>query len=85
MDATPHPAAYTDVAGLAARLGVTTATIRQHIAAGVPWLPAPTKLAGRWVWLTSDLDGIEQRRRGPGNPTWGKGHHDEDPSGQASH
>ena len=66
----PRPDAYTDVAGLAARLGVTRATIRQHIANGVAWLPRPTKLGHAWVWLTADLDGIEGRRPAPGNPNW---------------
>lgn len=69
---TPAPAAYTDVAGLAERLGIDPATVRQHIKAGTPWLPTPTKLAGRWVWLTSQLDGIEDARRAPGRPEGAK-------------
>lgn len=68
----PPPTAYTDVAALADRLGITRATLRQHIAAQVTWLPRPTKLGGAWVWLTSDLEGIEERRRRPGNPNWTK-------------
>lgn len=80
------PDAYTDSAGVAAHLGVTRATLIGHLrnleeqwASGVTdtWLPRPTRIAGRWLWRTSDLDWelIEQRRPRRGNPHFGPGYH----------
>lgn len=71
----PPPSAYTDAATLAVQLGITRQTLYEHLGKNVPWLPAPTRLAGRWVWLTADLDidAIREERRlnvRPGNPNW---------------
>ncbi len=51
------------VADLAARLGITTGAIRQHLHAGVPWLPQPDgRINGGAVWRLSSLEGIEDRK-----------------------
>lgn len=54
---------------LATRLGIKAATIRQHLSAGTAadWLPRPSgRINGGAVWRLSDLEGIEDRRQGPG-------------------
>jgi hypothetical protein len=51
------------VADLAARLGVTTGAIRQHLHARVQWLPQPDgRINGGAVWRASTLEGIEDRK-----------------------
>ena len=70
-DAAAHP--WTTAAELAARLGITPTTLRRHLQnpSSEAWLPRPQQIAGRYVWATADLDGIEQRDRPrPGNPNW---------------
>lgn len=63
-----------DVATLARRLGVAPSTIHWYLKTDAPWLPKPTMLAGRLVWLADDLAGIEstaaEHRRPRGNPAW---------------
>lgn len=55
---------------LAARLGVTGQTIRHHARHGT-WLPPATRIAGRWVWPASALEGVEDLPRPRvGNPAW---------------
>lgn len=61
-DPGPGPGGFYDVARLAQRLGIATATLRQHVAAQVPWLPRPEKLSGRLVWPASALEGVEARK-----------------------
>lgn len=80
-DATPQPdpAAHpwTTAAELAARLGITPTTLRRHVRnpATASWLPRPQQIAGRYVWATAELEGIEQRERPrPGNPNWTRTH-----------
>ncbi|WP_024285323.1 AlpA family transcriptional regulator [Cellulomonas sp. KRMCY2] len=73
----PPPSAYTDAATLAARLGISRRTLYQHLSHERPYVPKPTKLAGRWVWLTSDLEGIEAVPRPLGNPNFGPGYRPE--------
>lgn len=68
-DPGPGPAGLYDVGRLAARLGITTTTLRSARNRGVPWLPEPIGFVnGGPVWRAADLDGIEERRRPPGRP-----------------
>lgn len=68
-DPGPGPAGLYDVARLAARLGITTTTLRSARNRAVPWLPEPIGFVnGGPVWRATDLEGIEERRRPPGRP-----------------
>jgi hypothetical protein len=72
-DPGPGPAGLYDVARLAARLGITTTSLRNARLRGVPWLPEPVGLVnGGPVWRATDLEGIEERRRPPGRPPAGR-------------
>ena len=57
-----------DVHSLAARLGITVGTMRQHVHAKPSWLPTPQKFGNKLVWPASVLEGIEERRPLPGRP-----------------
>jgi hypothetical protein len=43
-------------------LGVKPGTVRQHVHAGVSWLPAPTRIGGRLYWQRADLEGLAEKR-----------------------
>lgn len=69
----PESGPWTTATQLAARLGITTTTLRRHLAnpATEVWLPRPQMIASRLVWPTEALAGIEGRDRPkPGNPNW---------------
>lgn len=69
QDPGPGPEGLYDVARLAQRLGMARSTLRNARLRKVDWLPAPvgTLNAGP-VWSARSLEGIEDRRRGPGRP-----------------
>lgn len=48
---------------VAAMLGVKPGTVRQHVHAGVPWLPAPTRIGGRLYWRHEELDHLLEERQ----------------------
>jgi len=51
------------VVQLAERLGITAGAVRQHLHAGVAWLPVPDgRINGGAVWRASTLEGIEDRK-----------------------
>ena len=62
-DPGPGPGNLYDAPRLAARLGITPATLRQHRAAGAPWLAPPAgTLNGGAVWEAGALADVETRR-----------------------
>ena len=68
-DPGPGPAGLYDVGRLAARLGITTASLRNAKLRGAEWLPTPLgELNGGSVWAADDLADIESNRRPPGRP-----------------
>lgn len=68
-DPGPGPQGLYDVARLAQRLGIERTSLRNARLRGVDWLPAPAgTLNGGPVWTANSLEGIEDRRRGPGRP-----------------
>jgi len=72
-DTAPAERPWTTAAELAQRLRITPTTLRRHLQnpATETWLPRPQQIAGRYVWPTAALVGIEDRpRRKPGNPNW---------------
>jgi hypothetical protein len=64
----PAPDGLIGVVDAARILGIDPATVRQHLKAGVAWMPRATKVGGAWVFRRSDFEGIESRRREPGWP-----------------
>lgn len=54
---------------VAALLGVRPGTVRQHVHAGVPWLPAPTRIGGRLYWQRSQLNGLLDARPAAHRPS----------------
>ncbi len=72
MDTTdPQQHPWTTADELGARLGLTATTVRRHARnpATASWLPRPQLVAGRYLWATEDLVGIEQADRpGAGRP-----------------
>lgn len=68
-DPGPGPGGLYDVARLAQRLGMAHASLRSARHRGADWLPkAEGQLNGGPVWTAASLEGIEDRRRGPGRP-----------------
>lgn len=62
-DPGPGPGNLYDAPRLAQRLGITSATLRQHRKAGAPWLAAPAgTLNGGLVWNADELRDIEEKR-----------------------
>ena len=62
-------AGLVDLPALAEHLGVTPAAVRNALARGVTWLPAPAGQLHGYVWRLSDLGGIREARPRPGRPT----------------
>jgi hypothetical protein len=73
-DARPAPDRPRDVAGLvdlpalAEHLGVTPAAVRNALARGVNWLPAPAGQLHGYVWRLEDVAGVREVRPAPGRP-----------------
>jgi hypothetical protein len=68
-DPGPGPSGLYDAARLAQRLGVAVKTLAGFRQRGVAWLPEPVDwLNGAPVWTPESLEGIEDRRPGPGRP-----------------
>ena len=68
-DPGPGPGGLYDVARLAQRLGIERSSIRSARHRGADWMPEPAgTLNGGPVWFARSLEGIEDRRRGPGRP-----------------
>ena len=65
-------AGLVDAPELAARLGVSLATIRSWRKRGAPWLPAPIGKLEGLVWRAEDLVGIEERMVVKGNSPAGE-------------
>ncbi|MBD8059046.1 hypothetical protein IC607_08700 [Cellulomonas sp. JH27-2] len=66
--AIPDVAGLVDLPTLAAHLGVTPAAVRNALARGVTWLPAPAGQLHGYVWRLDDLATIDEDRPKPGRP-----------------
>ena len=53
---------------VARALGIQPGTVRQHVHAGVQWLPTPTRIGGRLYWRKADIKDLAARKPAPHRP-----------------
>lgn len=68
---TPHPGELYDAKAVAAMIGITSGTLREHVRKGAIWVPRPMgQVGGAWVWRGEDIDleKVQHERPGIGRP-----------------